>query len=129
MVKPLSDTKLMDEIEDLADIFQEFEDKYQVNVITNEGLKDLQKKIEPKDPLIKQLRQTVNNQDVKIQIWSDDQLTFDLYESEVSIVYKKNDIYIECEVFDGQITADMMEQMVAFCKVLADNQDELESWI
>ena len=58
------------------------------------------------------------------------EIVFNIYESEVPIMYRNGEVYLDCELCDNnQLTPDMLQELTDISKLLRDNTDILEQLI
>jgi hypothetical protein len=53
------------------------------------------------------------------------EIWLDIYETEVPLTIDKKDkhVYVDCEFYNHQLTADMLDELSQICKVLEENID------
>lgn len=77
--------------------------------------------------VIKQIRKIMGDRDssvLKIEIWTDKEIVFNIYESEIPIMVdgKKKEVYIECEwLLTQKLCGDMLIELGEISKILEEN--------
>lgn len=74
--------------------------------------------------LMKQIRQVMKDNPFVIIVY-EDSILIELYEVEVPIVYSEGVVELQCETYDGNITTDMMKEILEVMEYIEDNSKEL----
>ena len=79
--------------------------------------------------LIKEIRKAISYQDMTVEIYEDDSVLFSLYNVQITIIYKNNEILLTCEICNSSITIDMMKQILTVMEILKANIDTVKKYI
>lgn len=80
--------------------------------------------------IIKKIKEIMGNHwssDLKVSFFNDGGIVFEIYESEIPIAIdiKKSEVYLDCELYDGHLTVDMLQELHDVVKLLEDNIEVL----
>jgi len=81
--------------------------------------------------LIQQIRKVITSPDcniIKIEIWSDTEIAFLIYDREIPIGVnlKEDDVYLDCEMFPERLTADELNEISQIIKIIEKNINEIK---
>lgn len=79
--------------------------------------------------MIEKIRKAINYNDVMVEFYSDDGLLFNLYECGVPVIVKGEEVYVDCECYDGTLTLDMLNEIVEVIKIIKENIQQVKKWI
>lgn len=82
--------------------------------------------------IIKQIRKIIGKEQIlKIGIFSDDEIVFDIYEVEVPVVVnlESNTVQVECETYNGGFTVDMLYDLYRIVELIEGNIDSIRRTI
>lgn len=82
--------------------------------------------------IIKQIRKIIGKEQfLKIEIYSDDEIVFGIYEVEVPVVInlESNTVAVECETYTGGFTVDMLYDLYRIVELIEGNIDSIRRTI
>lgn len=79
--------------------------------------------------MIKEIRKAINYKDMTVEIYEDDSVLFSLYDAQIPIIYKDNEILLTCEICNSSITIDMMKEILVVMEILNNNIDTIKKYI
>lgn len=82
------------------------------------------------ESIINKIRQILGNHEssqLSIQFFNDGEIVFNIYESEIPIVFNGKYIALDCETTRINLTTDMLNELYQISKLLDQNKDLLKS--
>ena len=81
--------------------------------------------------IIKKIRSYIGKDDwadIKVTIYSNGEIAFEIYETEVPIIVdlKRGLCYVDTECMDNQLTAEMLDELAFIVKLLEGEIEEFE---
>lgn len=73
--------------------------------------------------IIKEVRRIIGDFPLKIEIFSNDELCFSLYETAIPITVMKNKVYIESALCEIEMDAQILSELADVAQILENNLD------
>ena len=93
----------------------------ELQVIDDNSLEEIIPNIQTQLNVIQQIRNVIDNSTIKVEFFSEE-FCVSLYDSEIPICWdKQNGLYILTETMSGNITHDMMVEILSVMDIIRDN--------